>query len=531
MPVEQLLYIVAGLAGLAVLLLIVLLVQLSRLKNANALDTALREGLAAGRQESAEQARLLRDEVAESLKRLSEALTQSADRSAAAQEAQLTRMGGQLEVLRKILESQFQQFRGEAGEAAKAQREEVVQGLTGLGQAQAASLKELSAAQQERLAGVAAQTERLVAGLEQGLRTGREEQAAGLKAVADLVGQRLTEVKAELTGAGQALASGLERMRQENEAKLEQMRQTVDEKLQGTLEKRLGESFGLVSRQLELVHKSVGEMQSLAAGVGDLKRVLTNVKARGVWGEIQLGSLLDEVFIPEQVVKNAEIRPGSGLRVEFALRLPGPESDHDLLLPIDAKFPQEDYERLIDAAEKADPVAEEAAIRALEVRIKGFAKDICEKYVCPPMSTDFAIMYLPTEGLYAEVLRRPGLAETLWRDWRVQVAGPTTLASILNSLKLGFRTLAIQKRSSEVWQVLGAVKTEFGKYGEIMDRVRKKLVEGENLIDKVAVRKRAIERRLKTVQTLPEAEAAGILGLEGGEAADLEAENEAEEDV
>jgi len=477
--------------------------------------------------------------VAESLKRLSEGLVQSADRAGAAQEAQLTRLGGQLEVLRKILESQFQQFRTESGEAAKAQREEVAQGLARLGQAQAESLRELSAAQQERLDRVAGQTERLVAatdqrhealraGLEQGLRNGREEQAAGLKAVADLVGQRLGEVKAELTGISQTLAQGLERMRQENEAKLEQMRQTVDEKLQGTLEKRLGESFGLVSRQLELVHKGVGEMQSLAAGVGDLKRVLTNVKARGVWGEIQLGSLLDEVFIPEQVVKNAEIRPGSGLRVEFALRLPGPEEGHELLLPIDAKFPQEDYERLIDAAEKADPLAEAAAIRALEVRVKGFAREICEKYVCPPMSTDFAIMYLPTEGLYAEVLRRPGLAESLWRDWRVQVAGPTTLASILNSFKLGFRTLAIQKRSSEVWQVLGAVKTEFAKYGEVMDKVRKKLVEGENLIDKVAVRKRAIERHLKTVQTLPEAEAAGILGLEGGEAGEVEAEGEEE---
>ncbi|MCA1988537.1 MAG: DNA recombination protein RmuC [Desulfarculus sp.] len=301
------------------------------------------------------------------------------------------------------------------------------------------------------------------------------------------------------------------------------MRQTVDEKLQGTLEKRLGESFGLVSRQLEMVHKSVGEMQSLAAGVGDLKRVLTNVKARGVWGEIQLGGLLDEVFIPEQVAKNVEIRPGSGLRVEFALRLPGPEDDNELLLPIDAKFPQEDYERLLDAAERADAPAEEAAIRALELRVRGFAKDICDKYVCPPHSTDFAIMYLPTEGLYAEVLRRPGLAESLWRDYRVQVAGPTTLTSILNSLKMGFSTLAIQKRSGEVWQVLGAVKTEFAKYGEVLDKVRKKLQEGENLIDKVAVRKRAIERRLKTVQTLPESEAAGLLGLVGGQD-DLEPE-------
>ncbi len=523
MTQEQLLLAGLGLIALALVLLVVLLAQMARLRRDNPLEGVLRQEMAASRQEAAQEARLLREEMAGGFARLSQALVEGQERAGAAQEAQLNKFGTQLEVFRRLLEGQFAQFRSEAEAGAQRARQEVNEGLTRLGQTQAESLRELSAAQQERLTMVAAQTERLVAtteqrqealrlGLEQGLKAGREEMAA-----------RLGEAKADLARMAQAVAESLERMRGENQAKLEQMRQTVDEKLQGTLEKRLGESFGLVSRQLEMVHKSVGEMQSLAAGVGDLKRVLTNVKARGVWGEIQLGGLLDEVFIPEQVAKNVEIRPGSGLRVEFALRLPGPEDDNELLLPIDAKFPQEDYERLLDAAERADAPAEEAAIRALELRVRGFAKDICDKYVCPPHSTDFAIMYLPTEGLYAEVLRRPGLAESLWRDYRVQVAGPTTLASILSSFKMGFRTLAIQKRSGEVWQVLGAVKTEFAKYGEVLDKVRKKLQEGENLIDKVAVRKRAIERRLKTVQTLPESEAAGLLGLVGSQD-DLEPE-------
>lgn len=526
MTQEQLLLAGLGLTALALVLLLVLWAQLARLRRDNPLEAVLRQEMAAGRQEAAQEAHRLRQEMAEGFARLSQALVEGQERAGAAQEAQLNKFGTQLEDFRRLLEGQFVQFRTEAENGAQRARQEINQGLTRLGQTQAESLRELSAAQQERLANVAAQTERLVAttdqrqealrlGLEQGLKAGREEMAA-----------RLGEAKAELAQVAKSVAESLERMRAENQAKLEQMRQTVDEKLQGTLEKRLGESFGLVSRQLEMVHKSVGEMQSLAAGVGDLKRVLTNVKARGVWGEIQLGGLLDEVFIPKQVAKNVEVRPGSGLRVEFALRLPGPEDDNKLLLPIDAKFPQEDYERLLEAAERADAPAEEAAIRALEARVRGFAKDICDKYVCPPHSTDFAIMYLPTEGLYAEVLRRPGLAESLWRDYRVQVAGPTTLTSILNSLKMGFSTLAIQKRSGEAWRVLCAVQTEFAKYGEMLDKVRKKLQEGEKLIDKVAVSKRTIERQLEKVQTLPEAEAAGLLGLagEGGEPEPEEAE-------
>jgi DNA recombination protein RmuC len=293
------------------------------------------------------------------------------------------------------------------------------------------------------------------------------------------------------------------------------MRKTVDEKLQGTLEERLGEKFKIVSHQLEQVFKSVGEMQSLASGVGDLKRVLTNVKTRGTWAEVSLGHLLEQVMAPEQFVRNVEVKPGSGERVEFAIRLPGQgEGDTPVLLPIDAKFPSEDYERLLEASERADSAAVEVALKGLEARIRQEGQTICGKYISPPDTTDFAILYLPTEGLYAEVIRRPGLVDHLQGQCRIVVAGPTVLLAILNSLRMGFRTLAIQQRSSEVWQTLAAVKTEFAKYGEVLDAVRKKLGEATNQIDKVATRKRAIDRKLREIETLPEADAGAVLALD-----------------
>jgi DNA recombination protein RmuC len=314
----------------------------------------------------------------------------------------------------------------------------------------------------------------------------------------------------------------LEAMRADNAAKLESIRATVDEKLHKTLEERLGASFKLVSNHLEQVFKSVGEMQSLAAGVGDLKRVLTNVKARGTWGEISLGGVLEQALTAEQYERNVEIRPGSNQRVEFAVRLPGADGDGPLWLPIDAKFPTEDYERLGDAAERADGAGVEIAGKAIETRIRLAARDICAKYVAPPYSTDFALLYLPTEGLYAEIVRRPGLVDTLQRDWRVVVAGPTTLLALLNSLRMGFRSLAIQKRSSEVWHLLRAVKTEFGRYGEVLDKVQKKLSEASNTIENVAVRRRQIDRKLAQIETLPEPEALVLLGLDGPDAAPAE---------
>lgn len=296
-------------------------------------------------------------------------------------------------------------------------------------------------------------------------------------------------------------------IQKDNAEKLEQMRKTVDEKLHATLEERLGQSFKLVSDRLEQVHRGLGEMQNLASGVGDLKRVLTNVKTRGTWGEFQLEALIEQIFTREQYEKNIATRPGASERVEIAIRLPGRDSDQPVWLPIDAKFPIEDYQRLLDAHEQADNAMVEEAARSLDARIRAEAKKIRDKYIEPPHTTDFAVMYLPTEGLYAEVLRRPGLAESLQRDHRVVVTGPTNTAAMLNSLQMGFRTLAIEKRSSEVWSLLGGVKTEFERFGSVIKETEKKLQEAANKFSAVGVRTRAIERRLKDVQALPIAEA------------------------
>jgi len=300
----------------------------------------------------------------------------------------------------------------------------------------------------------------------------------------------------------------LQLLQESNSLKLEEMRVTVDEKLHSTLEKRLGESFKLVSDRLEQVHKGLGEMQTLAIGVGDLKKVLTNVKSRGTWGEIQLENLIDQLLTPDQFAKNIATKKGSGDRVEFAIKMPGRSNNKDevLWLPIDAKFPMEDYQRLQLAQDAVDLVAIEEASKALENRIKGEAKTIFDKYLDPPNTTDFALMFLPVEGLFAEVLRRPGLIEKIQTDYKVVLTGPTTLTAILNSLQMGFRTLAIEKRSSEVWSLLGSVKTEFGKFGDVLEKTQKKLAEASNTIDDASKRSRAIERRLRDVQELPTAE-------------------------
>ena len=303
-------------------------------------------------------------------------------------------------------------------------------------------------------------------------------------------------------------------MRDSNEKKLEQMRTTVDEKLQSTLEKRLGESFKLVSERLEAVQRGLGDMQNLATGVGDLKRVLTNVKTRGTWGEYQIGDILEQILAPDQYEKNVQPKPNSQEIVEYAVKLPGRDDDSTVWLPIDAKFPQEDYQRLLDAAEAADAEGVEKSTKDLVRAIQTAAKDISSKYLEPPHTTDFAIMFLPTEGLYAEVLRQPGMIETLQQTHRVVVAGPTTLSAILNSLRMGFRTLAIEKRSSEVWEVLAAVKTEFGKFGDVLAKVKKQLATASNTIDSTEVRTRAMERKLKSVEQLPQDDASKVLGFE-----------------
>ena len=349
-----------------------------------------------------------------------------------------------------------------------------------------------------------------LATFEQGQRDGRDQQKLALDGVATRIEQLTTANGEKQDAMRQSLATGLDQLRTENEAKLEQMRATVDEKLQGTLEQRLGESFKLVSERLEMVHKGLGEMQTLASGVGDLKRVLTNVKSRGGWGEVQLGALLDDMLTPEQFDRNVRVRPDSGEIVEFAVRLPGKGDDAPLWLPIDAKFPHDDYERLLAAQEAGLPEEMEKAALALERAVKTQARTVMEKYVHPPYSTDFAIIYLPTEGLFAEIIRRPGLCAEIQSRHRVVLTGPTTLAALLSSLQMGFRTLAIEKRSSEVWQVLAAAKAEFGRYGDVWDKLGKQLATAQKTVDEAARRTRAVERKLKDVETIELPAATGL---------------------
>jgi DNA recombination protein RmuC len=322
---------------------------------------------------------------------------------------------------------------------------------------------------------------------------------------------RLNEEKLETMR--KTLETQLRSLQEDNTRKLEQMRATVDEKLQSTLDKRLGESFKQVSERLEQVYRGLGEMRTLASGVGDLKKVLTNVKTRGTWGEIRLSHILEQILAPDQYDVNVATKKNSNERVEFAIKLPGQAADKEKIvwLPIDSKFPQEDYQRLMDAQEAADIELAEKHIKNLEIRIKAEAKHIKEKYLEPPHTTDFGIMFLPVEGLYAEVLRRPGLCDTLQREHRIVVTGPTTLAALLNSLQMGFRTLAIEKHSSEVWQLLGVVKTEFGKFGDVLAKTKKKLQEAGHTIDKAEVRTRAIARKLREVQEVPLTETKGFI--------------------
>jgi DNA recombination protein RmuC len=342
----------------------------------------------------------------------------------------------------------------------------------------------------------------------------REELGGSLKNLSETTVKSLTDIGGmlrdqldQVTGQTRRLTDNvdlrLKELREENTQQIEKMRATVDEKLQGTLEKRLGESFKLVSERLEQVHQGLGAMQQLASDVGGLQRVLTNVKTRGGWGEVQLGALLEQVLTPEQFARNVRTREESGETVEFAIKLPGDGNGAAVWLPIDAKFPVEDYHRLVAAQEVGDVATTENAMKNLETQLKKGAKDICAKYINPPRTTDFALMFLPTEGLYAEAIRRVGLVEVVQRDCRVVFAGPTTLAALLNSLQMGFRTLAIQKRSSEVWNLLAAVKTEFSKFGDSLSKVKDKLDQASSDMDKVAVRSRAITKKLRDVEELP----------------------------
>lgn len=390
------------------------------------------------------------------------------------------------EGIRRAVEGDLREGRRETAEAARNLREEVLASLQRVGDLLANTQDKAARLQQDQFDRFSTQ-----------MRDAAEANARALEQIRATLDARVRELQAQ------------------NEAKLEEMRRTVDERLHGTLERRLGESFRLVSERLESVQRGLGEMQELAAGVGDLKRVLTNVKARGTWAEVQLGGILEQFLAPDQYARNVETKKGSGARVEFAVKLPGRSDDPSAVvwLPVDSKFPQEDYLRLQEAAEEGDSEGVQRASEALARTLKAEAQKIGEKYLDPPATTDFAILFLATEGLYAEVLRQPGLASELQHRHRILVAGPTTLAAILSSLRMGFQTLAIEKRASEVWEVLRAVKTEFSKFGEVLDQLKKQLQTVSNTVDKAQTRTRAMESKLRSVETLPESESARILAL------------------
>jgi len=407
-----------------------------------------------------------------------------------------------------LLRDEMSRLRDSGTSDARGLREEVGQSLRESASAAARNLTQLGDAQRDQLRLFSERLETLTRALTETASQQRREQGENLHRQAEALQSQLDHLR-------QTVSSELEKVRQENAAKLDDMRKTVDEKLHETLEKRLGESFAVVSRRLEDVAKGLGEMQQLANGVGDLKNVLTNVKVRGTWGEFQLGTILAETLSPDQYATNVKTNPKSQELVEFAVRLPGRQDDATpVWLPIDAKFPKEDYERLQAAADRADKEGVEAALKGLERRIKDSAKDIRDKYLAPPYTTDFAILFLPTEGLYAEVLRRPGLVDEVQRSFRVSIAGPTTLTALLNSLQMGFRTLAIEKRSSEVWRVLGAVKSEFLKFGGVFEKVLKRIEDADRILKTAELRTRAMNRKLRTVEALPELEAAQQLELE-----------------
>jgi DNA recombination protein RmuC len=425
-----------------------------------------------------------------------------------------------LKTLRLDLQADAQSLerglRDEVARSASGTRGELVNTLTHLQQTLLAQQSDVARTQNEQIDSFRTQLASMQQHQTDTLGRAGELQASALQRFSDTLLEQLRAVSRtsneRLNEVRVAVEQKLSAIQADNEKKLEQMRATVDEKLHATLEQRLGESFKQVADRLEQVHRGLGEMQLLAKDVGSLNRVLTNVKTRGIFGEVQLAGLLEQVFTPEQYAVNVECVPGSGARVEFAIKLPGRRDDGaPLWLPIDAKFPREDYERLLDAQERADKPEMEAAAKSLEQHLRQEAKTIRQKYVAPPHTTDFALLFVPTEGLYAEALRRPGLMEALQREHRVTLVGPTTLLATLSSLQMGFRTLALEKRSAEVWEVLGAVKTEFSKFGEVLAKTKKKLEEATNTIDQAQTRTNVMTRKLKSVEALSDTQAQALL--------------------
>ena len=544
---------------LVAILLILNLVAMVRVRSQEGAESRLREELARGRQQQAEESRALREELSANVQRFAQQAELRAEslRSALMQNVVELQRGQRTELERNretvetklaaMSEAQAEESRGlreelatgarraaaEAETRAEVLRTSMTQSLAELQREQRLELEKSRATVEQKLAAIqqdnALKLEQIRKTSEmqaEESRTLRDELAASARRTAGeaelraevlrtSLAQNLAELqkeqRIELEKSRATVEHKLGAIQQDNAAKLEQMRQTVDEKLQSTLETRLGESFRIVSDRLEQVHKGLGEMQSLASGVGDLKKVLTNVTTRGAWGEVQLENLLTQMLAPDQFARNVSTA-GNGERVEFAIKLPGPGAS-PVWLPVDAKFPSETYQRLAHAAERGDAEGVEACSRELEGVVRACAKTFSTKYLAPPNTTDFGILFLATEGLYAEALRRPGLAESLQETYRVVLAGPTTFAALLNSLQMGFRTLAIQQRSGEVWTLLGEVKTQFGKYSQVLDVIRKRLDQATQTVDDAAIRTRAIEKRLRSVEDTEEPEQARLIRL------------------
>lgn len=477
---ETLIYIILALTVLiAVIAVISLVAQFVANRDTKFNRSQVDDHLRLARSESQDSAKALREEVSKSQKGTNDTLFNTLDGLGRTLFTQSDGMTKQIKELQETNQTKLDAIRQGTAEGLKTANESIAGILEGLGKTQ-----------KEQLAGLATQLKDLA-----------ESNQSSLDRIRNTFNERVKELQ------------------EGNEKKLEEMRKTVDEKLHETLEKRLGESFKLVSERLDTVHQGLGEMQTLASGVGDLKRVLTNVKARGTWAEVQLGAILEQILTTAQFEKNVMVKPDSGERVEYAIRLPGPNDNPaiSVWLPIDSKFPQEDYIRIQDAADSGNSELVQAAVDALGRTIRNAAKDICGKYVCPPHTTDFAIMFLATEGLHAEVLRQPVLVDELQRNHRIILAGPTTLSAILSSLRMGFQTLAIEQRASEVWQVLGAVKTEFGKFGDVLAKVKRQLNTASKTIDATEVRSRAMEKRLRSVEEMPKMQASEVLALATGE--------------
>lgn len=463
------------------------------------IDPLIRDEFARNREENQKNSLGNRQELNNSFKFLVDNLTQSVSGLSNAQKNQFELFSGQLSDLIKSSDQKIKMLQEQFESAAKENRTELAQSLKSFEDAFSQNVKNFNELQRQKFDDL----------------VGRQE------SIKKDTENKLKEIRETVEGK-------LKNIQEDNNKKLEEMRKTVDEKLQESVEKRFNESFKLISERLEQVHKGLGEMQSLASGVGDLKKVLTNVKTRGNLGEIQLGAILEQILSPEQYQHNAIVKEGSQERVEYVIKLPGRNNnENSLLLPIDSKFPNEDYQRLMEAYENMTNLAPkdlEIIGKQFEMSVKKNAKDIKSKYINPPVTTDFAIMFVPTEGLYAEILRRTGLFEFLQRDLKITVVGPTNLVAFLSSLQMGFNTLAIEKRSSEVWEILGAVKTEFGNFGAVLEKTKKKLQEATNVIDKAGVRSRAIERKLKNVQELPQEQTLALLG----EAIDTEQDTDQE---